>query len=167
MLRTDFVDRYVTYRFCWQVCYGYKADQCKEGLFLVLVFLTGGLILLLLQWRPQMVCYLRKKRCSLNQADTILLQVMFQMIERFLLIIIYFMWKMKVTSIDQSHESHTENKIKVRTNIEHWANLRWDQVPRRNSIPCWLVTLVVSLYRDHLLNSSNLSSKLVWNKNKI
>ncbi|XP_056008608.1 polyamine-transporting ATPase 13A3-like isoform X2 [Ostrea edulis] len=56
------------------VCYGYKADQCKEGLFLFLVFLTGGLILLLLQWRPQMVCYLRKRRCSLNQADTILLQ---------------------------------------------------------------------------------------------
>ncbi|XP_061189537.1 polyamine-transporting ATPase 13A3-like isoform X2 [Saccostrea echinata] len=56
------------------VCYGYKDDRCKEGLFMVLVFLTGGLILLLLQWRPQMVCYLRKKRCSLNQADTILLQ---------------------------------------------------------------------------------------------
>nr|XP_022336548.1 probable cation-transporting ATPase 13A3 isoform X1 [Crassostrea virginica] len=56
------------------LCYGYKADRCKEGLFLALVVLTGGLILLLLQWRPQMVCYLRKRRCSLNHADTLLLQ---------------------------------------------------------------------------------------------
>lgn len=56
------------------LCYGYKADQCKEVVFLVLVVLTGGLVLLLLQWRPQMVCYLRKRWCSLSHADTILLQ---------------------------------------------------------------------------------------------
>ena len=66
---------YCSYVFSTQVCYGYCDNKCKKFLFYILVFLTAGLVLLLLYWKPALDCYLKKSRCALYKADTVLLEV--------------------------------------------------------------------------------------------
>ena len=67
---------YCSYVFSTQVCYGYCDNKCKKFLFYILVFLTAGLVLLLLYWKPALDCYLKKSRCALYKADTVLLEVL-------------------------------------------------------------------------------------------
>ncbi|KAJ8320109.1 hypothetical protein KUTeg_001696 [Tegillarca granosa] len=64
----------VTFRKDSTECYGYVLNPYKKVIFYMLVVLTGGLILLLLSWRPQLECYLKRSRTSLQNADTVLLQ---------------------------------------------------------------------------------------------
>ncbi|XP_071146695.1 polyamine-transporting ATPase 13A3-like isoform X2 [Mytilus edulis] len=56
------------------LCYGYCYSQWRVIVFPFLVLFTGGFILLLMSWKPQLQCYLRKKKCSLQSADHILVQ---------------------------------------------------------------------------------------------
>ncbi|XP_052821199.1 polyamine-transporting ATPase 13A3-like isoform X2 [Mya arenaria] len=54
-------------------CYGYRESGCKRCLFYFLVVITLGLVFLLLYWKPELECYLKKSRCVLYRADTVLL----------------------------------------------------------------------------------------------
>ncbi|CAC5383952.1 ATP13A2 [Mytilus coruscus] len=56
------------------LCYGYCYSRWRVIVFPFLVLITGGFILLLMSWKPQLKCYLRKKKCSLQSADHILVQ---------------------------------------------------------------------------------------------
>ncbi|XP_063410075.1 polyamine-transporting ATPase 13A3-like [Mytilus trossulus] len=56
------------------LCYGYCYSRWRVIVFPFLVLFTGGFILLLMSWKPQLQCYLRKKKCSLQSADHILVQ---------------------------------------------------------------------------------------------
>ncbi|XP_052286292.1 polyamine-transporting ATPase 13A3-like isoform X2 [Dreissena polymorpha] len=58
-------------------CYGYADSKRKRLLFYVLVVLTLGVVLLLIYWRRELECYLKKSRCTLYRADTVLLQDQF------------------------------------------------------------------------------------------
>ena len=55
-------------------CHGYKYSRWRNTLFPLLVLVTGGFILLLMSWKPQLKCYLLQSKCSLQSADTILVQ---------------------------------------------------------------------------------------------
>ncbi|XP_021361034.1 cation-transporting ATPase 13A2-like isoform X2 [Mizuhopecten yessoensis] len=55
-------------------CYGYRANRWKLLLFILLSFSSFGFLLLLMLWRPELECYIKRKKCHLRDADTILIQ---------------------------------------------------------------------------------------------
>ncbi|XP_069105688.1 polyamine-transporting ATPase 13A3-like [Argopecten irradians] len=56
------------------VCYGYRANRWKLLLFILLSCTSLGFVLLLMLWRPELECYIKRKKCHLTEADTILIQ---------------------------------------------------------------------------------------------
>lgn len=59
----------------FQKCYGYHDSSGKKCLFYFLVVLSLGALLLLLYWKPELECYLKKSKCALYKADSVLLLV--------------------------------------------------------------------------------------------
>ncbi|KAK6177645.1 hypothetical protein SNE40_015705 [Patella caerulea] len=55
-------------------CYGYKKDTIKDIIFFLLVILTCGLLLLILYWKPELECYIRRRKCPLYKAKIILIE---------------------------------------------------------------------------------------------
>ncbi|KAK7501877.1 hypothetical protein BaRGS_00006963 [Batillaria attramentaria] len=53
---------------------GYRNDVLKKITFYVLVVCTLGFILLVLYWKPELDCYLKRKECPLYCADVILVK---------------------------------------------------------------------------------------------
>ncbi|KAL5014330.1 hypothetical protein ScPMuIL_008600 [Solemya velum] len=56
------------------VCIGYRESARRLCLYYTLLVLTGGLLLLLFHWKPELKCYLRKSPCALYTADTVVLK---------------------------------------------------------------------------------------------
>ena len=62
--------------YCWfQDITGYRSDGLKTFLFYVLVVFTLGILLLVLYWKPELDCYMKRKECPLYSADVILVRV--------------------------------------------------------------------------------------------
>ncbi|XP_041377878.1 probable cation-transporting ATPase 13A3 [Gigantopelta aegis] len=55
-------------------CRGYTADSVKTFIFYILVLLTGGLLLLVVNWKPELHCYLKKRVCALYCAELVLIK---------------------------------------------------------------------------------------------
>ena len=60
---------------CGQTVTGYRRDGCKTFLFYVLVVLTLGILLLVLYWKKELDCLLKRKECPLYSADVVLVKV--------------------------------------------------------------------------------------------
>ncbi|XP_033763679.1 probable cation-transporting ATPase 13A3 isoform X1 [Pecten maximus] len=56
------------------ICYGYRENRWKLLLFILLSCSSFGFVLLLMLWRPELECYIKRKKCHLIEADTILIQ---------------------------------------------------------------------------------------------
>lgn len=54
-------------------CYSYKRNLCKCFLYYLLCILTVGLLLIVMYWKPKWKLLLTHSRCSLNEADKVLL----------------------------------------------------------------------------------------------
>lgn len=92
------------------VCYGYCDNTCKKFLFYVLVFLTFGLVLLLLYWKPELNCYLKKSRCALYKADTVLLKDLYA--QKHIAPVKSFSFQEEIREISDAYnrdEQHPEN----------------------------------------------------------
>ncbi|XP_025081002.1 probable cation-transporting ATPase 13A3 isoform X3 [Pomacea canaliculata] len=53
---------------------GYHEDRLKKVVFYILVVLTFGILLLVLYWKPELECYLKRRVCSLYDADVVLIK---------------------------------------------------------------------------------------------
>ncbi|XP_012945191.1 probable cation-transporting ATPase 13A3 [Aplysia californica] len=58
-------------------CWGYSDSRWRRMLFFLLVLLSVGLLLLVVHWRPQLECLLKRRRCSLYKAKYILIRTRF------------------------------------------------------------------------------------------
>jgi hypothetical protein len=56
-------------------CYGYKTSYCKQFIFHVFAVLFAGIPYLFLHWYCQYVAYTKYLKCSLEEADILLIQV--------------------------------------------------------------------------------------------
>jgi len=56
-------------------CYGYKTNYCKRFLFHVIAVLFAGIPYVLLQWCCQYATYAKHSKCSLKEAEMLLIQV--------------------------------------------------------------------------------------------
>ncbi|BFZ23491.1 hypothetical protein BsWGS_26528 [Bradybaena similaris] len=59
------------------VCWGYVDSPRKKCLFWLLVVLSLGSLLLVLHWKPELSCYLQRKKCPLYKATCVLLMTRF------------------------------------------------------------------------------------------
>ncbi|RUS73558.1 hypothetical protein EGW08_018686 [Elysia chlorotica] len=59
------------------VCWGYTYSSWRRLLFWVAVILSGGLLLLVLNWKPELECYLQRRRCALHKAHFLLIRTRF------------------------------------------------------------------------------------------
>ncbi|XP_053378847.1 polyamine-transporting ATPase 13A3-like isoform X2 [Mercenaria mercenaria] len=105
-------------------CYGYQEDKVKKFFFLFLVVVTFGLILLLLYWKPELECYLKKSKCALYKADTVLLEDHFQ--QKYVCPIKTFNLEEELSEFSDAYnrdESSPENQ----TDVDDVANLTVQQ----------------------------------------
>jgi hypothetical protein len=56
-------------------CYGYKTNYCKRFLFHVIAVLFAGIPYVLLQWCCQYTTYTKHSKCSVKEAEMLLIQV--------------------------------------------------------------------------------------------
>ena len=56
-------------------CYGYKTSHCKRFIFHVVAVLFAGIPYVLLQWFCQYATYTKHSKCSLTEAEMLLIQV--------------------------------------------------------------------------------------------
>ncbi|GFS05908.1 cation-transporting ATPase [Elysia marginata] len=59
------------------VCWGYTYSAWRKVLFWVAVVLTLGLLLLVVNWKPELECYLQRQRCALHKAHFLLIKTRF------------------------------------------------------------------------------------------
>ncbi|XP_067658890.1 polyamine-transporting ATPase 13A3-like isoform X3 [Haliotis asinina] len=52
----------------------YEKDRLKTVIFFLLVVLTLGLVLLVIYWKPELECYLKKRRCALYKAEVVMIK---------------------------------------------------------------------------------------------
>uniref|UniRef100_A0A0B7AE23 Cation-transporting ATPase n=1 Tax=Arion vulgaris TaxID=1028688 RepID=A0A0B7AE23_9EUPU len=58
-------------------CWGYTDSTWKKCLYWLLVFLSLGTLLLIVHWKPELTCYLQRKKCPLYKAKYALLMTRF------------------------------------------------------------------------------------------
>jgi Na+(H+)/acetate symporter ActP len=68
-------------------CYGYKTSCCKGFIFHLFAILFAGIPYILLRWYCQYVAYAKYSRCSLEEAQILLIQVIY-------LILYFYTFKM-------------------------------------------------------------------------
>jgi hypothetical protein len=56
-------------------CYGYKASYCKRFIFHIFAVLFAGIPYMFLHWYCQYVAYTKYSKCSLEEAQILLIQV--------------------------------------------------------------------------------------------
>jgi hypothetical protein len=56
-------------------CYGYKTNYCKRFIFHVIAVLFAGIPYVLLQWCCKYATYTKHSKCSLKEAEMLLIQV--------------------------------------------------------------------------------------------
>lgn len=56
-------------------CYGYRTSHCKRFIFHVTAVLLAGIPYVLQQWCCQYATYTKHSKCSLNEAEVLLIQV--------------------------------------------------------------------------------------------
>ncbi|XP_071110416.1 polyamine-transporting ATPase 13A3-like isoform X1 [Haliotis cracherodii] len=52
----------------------YEKDGLKMVIFYLMVVLSLGLVLLLIYWKPELECYLKKRRCALYKAEVVMIK---------------------------------------------------------------------------------------------
>ena len=57
---------------------GFKSTNIGVLIYIILIVISGGILLLVMAWKPSVKTRITSRRCTLDQANTVILRVLIQ-----------------------------------------------------------------------------------------